>query len=117
MTPIAHKVDETRKMILVRSVGVRASPARVGMNAFIEGINFPTKIYHIPFFENVTESAEYIFVNVFSSVIKSFCAKRAPYFFTNINMAMLPTVLPRAPAITVGIKRRFPVLTKYPHTT
>ena len=57
-----------------------------------------------------------IFVNVASSIMTIFFAKGLSYFFTRRNMMMFPMVLPRAPAIIVGIKRSDPVDTKYPAT-
>lgn len=58
----------------------------------------------------------WIFENVCSSIIRSFRAKECSYFLTRRKVAMFPIVFPSVPAIIVGIKRRLPVLIKYPHT-
>lgn len=57
MIPVAQIVDATRKIPSVRRVGVRAIPATIGMNAFIDGVSFPKNIHHIPRREKVSERA------------------------------------------------------------
>jgi hypothetical protein len=54
---IAHKNDAIKNRNEVSFVFVCANPATTGMNAFTEGMSFPMKIHHIPFFENVSFSA------------------------------------------------------------
>lgn len=112
--PVAQMNEAMRNIKEVSLVAVFASPATIGIKAFTDGVSLPKKIYHIPFRVKVLCRAEWIFVKVFSSNIKSFCASGRSYFFISKNVMMLPIVLPSAPAIIVGIKSKLPVLTKYP---
>ena len=49
--------------------------------------------------------------------MRSLRARGTSYFLIRRKVAIFPSVLPRAPAITVGIKRSDPVATKYPQIT
>lgn len=110
-------VEAIKNMIDVIFVLVLASPAMIGMNAFTEGMSFPKKMYHRPRFEKVSWRALCTLVNVASSIMRSLRARGLSYFLMSKNVTILPMVLPRAPAIIVGIKRSDPVLTKYPQMT
>lgn len=50
----AHKNDEKKKSIPVNISFVFASPASIGMNALMDGVILPKKMYHIPRLEKVS---------------------------------------------------------------
>lgn len=79
----AQMNDATKKIREVSFVLVFARPATIGMKAFTDGVSLPKNIHHIPRRENVSWSAEWSLVKVFSSSISSFLAKGLSYFFTN----------------------------------
>ena len=114
MRATAQIEDAIKKTKEVIFVSVSARPATTGMNALTDGMSFPKKIHHIPRREKVAWSALCIFVKVASSNMRIFLARGLSYFLIRRKVMMLPSVLPRAPTITVGIKRSDPVLTKYP---
>lgn len=49
--------------------------------------------------------------------MRSFCASGRSYFLMSKKVMVLPSVLPSAPAITVGIKRSGVVDMRYPQMT
>ena len=112
VTMTAQTRDPTKNISEVIFASVFASPATVGMNAFIEGVIFPKKSQSMPLSSNVLWRAECIFLNFFSSSMKSFCARGSPYFLMRRNVVMFPNVFPIVPMIIVGAKARCPVLTK-----